>query len=178
MRAHSSPWERVGSPARRALIAKRRRHLRHLAAYWTPEEDRLLGTAPDKELAQRISRIPSAVEVRRHRLRIRRWNSPYSFLWTPEEEALLGAIPDGDLAGRSRRTLEAVATRRRKAGLPVAHSKRRRFTPQEDALVRTLPVEEAAKRINRPVRAVYGRRWRLEHGGVKRKNREGAEKAK
>jgi hypothetical protein len=161
MKTHSSPWERVGSAARRALIAKRRRHLRHLAPYWTPEEERLLGTAPDEELAQKLNRPEGAVEARRKKLHIRAWNSPYSFLWTPEEEALLGVVPDEELARRSRRTVEAVAARRRKAGLPKVDSKRRRLTPEEAALLGTMPDLELAQRFNRTLRTVQVFRRRL-----------------
>jgi hypothetical protein len=37
---------------------------------WTRAEVKLLGTAPDEEIAKRLNRAPVAIRVRRHRLRI------------------------------------------------------------------------------------------------------------
>ena len=37
---------------------------------WTPEQDRLLGTLPDEEVARRVGRSRMAVQKRRFRLRI------------------------------------------------------------------------------------------------------------
>jgi hypothetical protein len=39
---------------------------------WSPEEDRLLGTASDAEIGRRLGRQPSAVKSRRKHLKIPR----------------------------------------------------------------------------------------------------------
>ena len=40
--------------------------------FWTPEDDRLLGTLPDKEVAERLGRTLNSVTLRRQRLGIPR----------------------------------------------------------------------------------------------------------
>src|SRR6266446_8268051 len=49
---------------------------------WTPQEDKLLGTAPDLQVAQMIGRSAAAVTYRRHSLGIRAPNYKYSRPWT------------------------------------------------------------------------------------------------
>ncbi len=56
-------------------VAHRRRNLGKAVKFahrrpWTPEEDALLGTAPDLEIAARLDRHVSTVCIRRQKLRI------------------------------------------------------------------------------------------------------------
>jgi hypothetical protein len=83
---------------------------------WTQSELRLLGKMPDAELAEWCGRTVAAVSVKRHRLKIREFQSPH---WTPEDMALLGAMPDVEVAQKTGRTLNAVGQRRRKLGIPM-----------------------------------------------------------
>jgi len=84
----------------------------------TPEEDALLGTMTDREVAKRIGREESAVSARRYRVNVaafvkRKPNRPAP-PWTPERDALLGTMSDSDLACRLRCSPMAVFYRRRK----------------------------------------------------------------
>jgi hypothetical protein len=85
---------------------------------WTPEEDALLGTMPDKDVAERIGRTPTAVHAHRSDLGI-----PSFFMrkpprkpprWTPEKDALLGTMPDSVLARKLRCSPMSVFYRRRR----------------------------------------------------------------
>jgi len=67
---------------------------------WTPEEEALLGTAPDTAIAARLGRHLATVCIRRQKLGI---PNACRKLWSPEEDKLLGTKPDEELA----RTLES-----------------------------------------------------------------------
>src|SRR6267143_179400 len=64
---------------------------------WTVQEQALLGTMPDGELAKKLGRTFVAVIVRRDRLRIPCFESRLR-RWTPKEDALLGKMRDDTLA--------------------------------------------------------------------------------
>jgi outer membrane lipoprotein-sorting protein len=66
-------------------------------AGWSDAELRLLGTAPDDEVARRIGRPVNAVRIKRARLGIPNPEGPG---WTEEELALLGTAPDEEVAAR------------------------------------------------------------------------------
>jgi hypothetical protein len=72
--------------------------------WWKPEEDKLLGTAPD------------AVKGRRLLLRIKFPNPRRP--WPPEEMALLGTQPDAVLAKKFNRPEQAVRSKRLQMGRP------------------------------------------------------------
>jgi DNA-binding CsgD family transcriptional regulator len=85
---------------------------------WRAEDDALLGTVSDQEIAQRLGRSATSVKARRTRLGIasnRHW-------WTPGQDVLLGKFPDEELARRLGRSLEAVRARRERLGIPVPRS--------------------------------------------------------
>ena len=66
---------------------------------WTQEEDRLLGTQPDKVLARKFGRPVSTVRHRRWKKRIRVKKD-----WRPEDDRILGMRNDREVAmllGRS-----------------------------------------------------------------------------
>ena len=67
---------------------------------WTPEEDALLGTMPDKDVAERIGRTPTAVPAHRSDLGIpnffKRKPPRKPPRWTPEKDVLLGTMPDSN----------------------------------------------------------------------------------
>ena len=83
---------------------------------WPPEEDALLGTALDAELADKLRRTLSDVSRRRHRLGI----PSHGHHWTPKTDALLGKLPDKKVARRLRCTVKAVARRRERLEIPAA----------------------------------------------------------
>ncbi len=94
-----------------------------------PEEDRLLGTARDHEIARRINRTPLSVVARRRKLGI-----PNRFSavrrWTIEEKVLLGTAPDQQVARRINRALHAVQAARWLHKIPVFNSKSGKCNPK------------------------------------------------
>ena len=142
----------------KARIERTGRHINPELRLWTEKEDRLLGTAGDQEIAQRIGRSAGAVQYRRNNLGIRAWNAKYERPWTPEEDALLGVVPDRELAKKLRRTFSAVQARREIKHLPPKNPQRRRFTPQEDAIVLAMSAHEAALKLGRSPGDIWARR--------------------
>ena len=66
---------------------------------WTPEEDQLLGTMPDADVAAKTGQDIQSVRKRRGRLGIPN-RYPQRHVWTPEETALLGTMSDAALAAQ------------------------------------------------------------------------------
>jgi hypothetical protein len=64
----------------------------------TADEDRLLGTMTDRNVAQRLGRSRQAVAERRRKLRIPPFQ-PHRRPWSRLEEELLGTMPDARLRG-------------------------------------------------------------------------------
>jgi DNA-binding CsgD family transcriptional regulator len=82
---------------------------------WRAEDDAMLGTVSDQEIASRLGRSATSVKARRTRLGIasnRHW-------WTPGQDVLLGKFPDEELARRLGRSIEAVRARRERLGIPA-----------------------------------------------------------
>jgi hypothetical protein len=77
---------------------------------WTAKEITLLGTMPDPELARRLGRTRSAVQLKRHRRGIRMFH--YVPRWKPEELALLGKVSDEEVARQTGRSLVAIKAER------------------------------------------------------------------
>ena len=105
---------------RQTLLAKSKQLRRaggHFGKY-DPNEDKLMGTMPDRELALRLGRTHKAVEARRIHLGIPKFD-PRIHKWTAEEDALLGVEADGQIASRLGLSISAVAHRRRRLGRGV-----------------------------------------------------------
>jgi hypothetical protein len=88
---------------------------------WTAEEDALLGTMKDRDVAARIGRSESAVSERRYALDVAAFTErapPGKPIWTPAKDRLLGTMSDVDLARRLHCSPMAVFHRRRKLGNP------------------------------------------------------------
>ena len=64
--------------------------------WWKPEEDKLLGTAPDRDIARQLGRSEDSVKGRRLLLGIKFPNPRRP--WPEHELALLGTLPDSVLA--------------------------------------------------------------------------------
>ncbi|HEX9046774.1 MAG TPA: hypothetical protein VF988_07090, partial [Verrucomicrobiae bacterium] len=84
---------------------------------WTPEEDALLGTLTDGEVAARLGLTIPAVAHRRRRLG-RAVRFAHRRPWTPEEDALLGTASDTAIAAQLDRAIATVCMRRQKLGIP------------------------------------------------------------
>jgi hypothetical protein len=92
-----------------------------LACACPEEQVRLLGTAPDEEVARRIGRSMNAVRVKRTRRGI---PDPGGRGWTAEEMALLGTAPDEEVAAKIGRTSGAVTQKRCQLGIATFRDRR------------------------------------------------------
>ena len=141
--------------------------------HWTAEEERLLGTRPDREMAQLLGRTVRAIESQRHRLGIYRQPSIRlkTRRWKPAEIALLGPRPDPELAARLGRSEGSVRVQRRKKGIPAFDQRRSAnarksyplnpWTPREKALLGTMWDRKLAARIGRSEISVRMQRLKL-----------------
>jgi hypothetical protein len=100
---------------RTVTAIKGRRSLKHVSLIkpWKPEDDKLLGTRPDIQVAMLLKRPLHQVSYRRRQLGIAFKHSDYH-LWKPGEIAMLGYEPDRKVAELTGRTVKNV---RRDLGL-------------------------------------------------------------
>src|SRR5687768_15576548 len=133
---------------------------------WSKEQDKLLGTATDKEVGRIVGRHPSNVAARRRELGMPVFRSRPDLApprrgapWTEEEKRLLGTLPDGMLARRMERTFYGVKARRhtkfRKPRLPQP------WTAKEDKRLGTTSDAEIARLFLRDQADVRARRQQL-----------------
>ena len=81
---------------------------------WKSWEIKLLGTKPDRLVAERLGRSPDAVQIKRSLLGI---SSPGFRPWTKREEAIIRKVPDAEAARQLGRSRKAIVQRRRALGL-------------------------------------------------------------
>jgi hypothetical protein len=88
---------------------------------WTADEDALLGTMPDADVAARTGRTLVAVQSRRYVFGVPNVmkRNPISKppRWTPKRERLLGTMPDTVVARKLRCSPISVFNRRKKLGI-------------------------------------------------------------
>ena len=120
---------------------------------WTAEEDSLLGTRPDRDLAREFGRTVFAVVTRRQKKRVL-----ISRQWRPEDDRMLGKFCDRQVALLLGRQSGTVSARRLKLGIPATRVPQP-WTPEQDRLLGTMPDEELARRIGRTKGAVMVRRY-------------------
>ena len=94
----------------------RRSFTRRGARIWKPEAERLLGTAPDEDIARQTGHSLSAVRSRRHQLGIFKADSKVR-RWTAQEEKLLGTMLDQVIAARLGRSVKSIHHRRLKLNI-------------------------------------------------------------
>ena len=127
---------------------------------WRPEDDMVLGTRPDSQIAKLLGRPAYTVGWRRRKLRI-----PYRRYerrpWTPYELELLGVRPDAEVARLTGHPLSTVMFKRQQLGRPKPDPVKEYWSPDEDRLLGTMPDTEVAKKINRSRVSVTKRRLRL-----------------
>jgi hypothetical protein len=86
---------------------------------WTAREVKLLGTKPDRVMAEQLGRTIWSVRTRRRKLGVARYIDVDEYRrWTAEEDGLLGTRPDKEVARQLARSLQAVHTRRFVLGIP------------------------------------------------------------
>src|SRR5207247_5573050 len=126
---------------RRSLgaVARRRQLLGGIPAAgfrrWTAEEDALVGTMLDRQLAARLGRSLHAVRLRRQKTLGLPPCNPEWKVWSKPHKALLGKLPDTEVAARTGHPLGSVKAKRQELGIPLANPKLRYFTPAEDKLL-------------------------------------------
>src|ERR1039458_2813133 len=104
---------------------------RKLAAPWSPEDVKLLGTMPDSEVARLLDRAPSAIRHKRHKPRIPAYQSSFHN-WTPEEEQVLGTMSDEEVVARTGHPLSGVIQRRQKLHRPLPRPWHQPWTSPKD----------------------------------------------
>src|SRR5439155_2849784 len=136
-------------------------------AHWTAEQDALLGTMRDEQIAQRLHRTPAAVEGRRLKLGIflpdelRARRAP--FKWTTRELSLLGRVSDDEAARRIGCTPAMAHKKRLKLRIPLQRDllQVKPWTSEEERLVGIIPDKELAARLGRTVVSIRHRRKQL-----------------
>lgn len=132
---------------------------------WTPEEVALLGTIPDKEVAQKVGRPVEAVAQARVYRKIAVCRSS---IWTEQDLHDLGKVKDSVIAQRKNIGRQTVAAKRKELQIPPAPpdpddptNNRRPFTEDQVALFGTMPDHEIAEKLNRPYSHVKSTRIKL-----------------
>jgi len=124
---------------------------------WQPEEDRVLGTKSDEELAIALGRSQAAIRTRRCSLGIGLQFTRFR-VWTPKQEKLLGSASDAEVARLLGRTERGVQLRRQMLGVQLQPARPVHWKPTEDALLGRKPDREVARLLGRPLASVQIRR--------------------
>jgi hypothetical protein len=130
-----------------------------LVKEWRPEDDKILGTRPDRQVALLLGRLIENVAWRRRKLGIPCFYE--SRPWTPEQLELLGRKPDEEVASLTGHPLFAVRIKRRELGRSKVDPILTCWTPEQDRLLGTMPDDEVARQVGRTRMAVQKRRFRL-----------------
>ena len=127
---------------------------------WTREHAALLGTMPDRHLAQRLGITPVMVAYQRKRLGIKKFAPPSA--WSDQHDHLLGTKTDAALAQELGVQKHLVLKRRRALKIPAFGPSGWPAWPQEQVhLLGTMPDAELAQQIGRTVSAVRQQRLAL-----------------
>lgn len=116
---------RTASPLQAALlglgIVSRTLPNRVNQKFWNVRELSLLGTCPDRDVAQTLGISPQTVWMKRRELGIPPYGEPpRTVLWTAEELALLGKVADKRIAEQKGVHAVTVAKKREELGIPRA----------------------------------------------------------
>lgn len=111
---------------------------------WTLEMDVSLGTAIDKEIAERLGLSQSSVKYRREALGIPPRTKAN---WTPERDSLLGTMIDADAAKQLGLSVPTVRRRRVELGIPTCERRRINWTPEIVALLGTISDRQIARQF-------------------------------
>ena len=128
--------------------------------HWTAESSALLGTMPDRHIAQKLGITPVMVAYQRKRLGIKQYAAPST--WAAENDHLLGTKTDAALAKELGVPKHVVLKRRRALKIPAFGPSGWPAWPQEQVhLLGTMPDAELAQQIGRSVSAVRQQRLAL-----------------
>ena len=127
---------------------------------WTREHAELLGTMPDRHLAQRLGITPVMVAYQRKRLGIKKFSPPSA--WSDQHDHLLDTKTDHALAKELGVPKHVVLKRRCALKIPAFGPSGWPAWPKEQAqLLGTMPDAELAQQIGRSVSAVRQQRLTL-----------------
>lgn len=127
---------------------------------WTAERAALLGTMPDRHLAQQLGITPVMVAYQRKQLGIKQYTAPS--VWHAANDRLLGTKTDAALAQEMGVPKHVVLHRRRELKIPAFGPSGWPAWPQEQVqLLGTMPDAELAQQIGRSVSAVRQQRLTL-----------------
>jgi len=104
---------------------------------WTAEEEAMLGTMTDKQLARRLRR--SLDGIKSHRWRLGTPGYRRARKWTKREDALLGPTPDEEAAKRVGCTPWQATKRRRQLRRLKPRPYRSQWTPIAEKLLGQVP---------------------------------------
>ncbi|WP_280568221.1 hypothetical protein [Chromohalobacter sp. 296-RDG] len=127
---------------------------------WAPEEDQLLGTASDADIARKIGATQPQVKSRRTQLGIPSFTgvSPKKIILPDEAVALLGKASDDNIAIRYGASKSSIQRMRYELGIPAFRdttlSLKTRSMPWED--VKHLSQPEFFKEISRVWESKFG----------------------
>lgn len=128
--------------------------------HWTDESAALLGTMPDRHLAQQLGITPVIVAYQRKQLGIKQYAAPST--WAAENDHLLGTKTDAALAQELGMPKHLVLKRRRELKIPAFGPSGWPAWPQEEIKkLGTMPDAELAQQIGRSVSAVRQQRLAL-----------------
>jgi hypothetical protein len=88
---------------------------------WLPQDEALLGTMADRDVADRLGRSVTAVCVRRQQLKIpshQETQRKQVLCWNQHKDRLLGTMPDAELAKRLGIATFRVFLRRQRLNIP------------------------------------------------------------
>ncbi|HEY0076827.1 MAG TPA: hypothetical protein VGB77_22275 [Abditibacteriaceae bacterium] len=135
---------------------------------WTKEEEALLGTQSDAQIAKRLGLTPYIVMCRRRRLNIPPWQESR----TQDEmaqlkeryQASLGKIPDAEIVRRA--SVSKLTVRRWRQQMNIAPAgqagaKVKRWTGETEKLLGTMPDHKLAEQLGIPRGTVQSRRLAL-----------------
>lgn len=127
---------------------------------WTAERAALLGTMPDRHLAQQLGITPVMVAYQRKQLGIKQYAAPSA--WSTANDHLLGTKTDEALAKDLGVAKHTVLNRRRELKIPAFGPSGWPAWPQEQIKkLGTMPDAELAQQIGRSVSAVRQQRLTL-----------------
>ena len=155
-RPKSEAMKQRMSERRHAALARGQR-----SRPWSPEEDALLGTLPDRELAKKLGRSRSAVAGRRFGKRARARAQLHPPVWDADQDALVRRGTLVQAARQLQRPLWVVQERRRALGVARMQPRALVWTAEQDDIVRRQTIEEAARLLGRSTSTVEKRRRKL-----------------
>jgi hypothetical protein len=114
---------------------------------WTPDEEKVVGTKPDREVARMLGRSVAAVTARRIGKGIAYVN-PTLRPWTEKDLRLLRRLAPDEVSKRTGHSLVSVKSKRRKVGI-IIRPPRRPWTAEDERTLGKKPDTQLARLLGR-----------------------------